>query len=71
LSCRKKYVKNCQIRHTYSTHTEEEQKDLLEEAVFLAQNDVIEGLVSGTEISSGPVVDAPESVVILGGKKSK
>lgn len=44
----------------------------MEEAVFLAQNDVIEGLVSGTEISSGPVVDAPESgVVILGGKKSK
>jgi len=53
------------------THTEEEQKDLLEEAVFLAQNDVIEGLVSGTEISPGPVVDAPKSVVILGGKKSK
>ena len=47
--------------------------DLLEEeAVLLAQNAVNEGLVSGTEITSGPVPDAPESAVVtLGGKNCK
>lgn len=66
---RKKYVKSCQIRHTYG---EDEEDTLLEdEAIVLAENAVQEGLGGGPAIQAEQI-DAPQSAVVtIGGKKCK
>ena len=76
LSLRKKYVKNCQIRHTYGEQEEEEAGISEGEALLMVQNAVREGIPDGCstapEISANDIAAAPEnSVVTLGGKKCK
>ena len=66
---RKKYVKNCQIQHSYG---EEVDNNLVEEeALKLTQSAINEGSATGVILSD---VDAPApegAVVEVGGKKSK
>lgn len=73
LSLRKKYVKNCRIRHTYGE--EEKEADISEEeALVITQNAVHEGIPVGcrmaqeTSVSHVPVA-SENSDIMLGGKK--
>lgn len=75
LSLRKKYVKNCRIRHTYGEE-EEEAGISEEEALVITQNAVHEGIPDGCrmapETSASHIAAAPEnSDITLGGKKCK
>ena len=67
---RKKYVKSCQIRHTYG---EDDEANLLEEeAILVAENAVQAGSEIDTTLPGDHVVDPPETATVtLGGKKCK
>ena len=67
---RKKYVKSCQIRHTYG---EDEESNLVEEeAIFESENAVQAGVEFDTTVHRDHVVDPSETVTVtLGGKNCK
>lgn len=67
---RKKYVKSCQIRHTYG---EDDEANLLEEeAILVAENAVQAGSECDITVPGDHVVDPPETATVtLGGKKCK
>ena len=67
---RKKYVKSCQIRHTYG---EDEESNLLEEeAILVSENAVQAGVECDTTVHRDHVVGPPETATVtLGGKNCK
>ena len=70
LSLRKKYVKNCQIRHTYGEEEEEEEAGISEgEALLMVQNAVRGGIPDGCrtvpEISANDIAAAPKTLLLL------
>ena len=73
LSSRKKYVKNCQIRHTYGEE-EEDAGISVEEAIVITENAISEGNDCQTvpDMSAQDITAAPaNSIVTLGGKNCK
>lgn len=59
---RKKYVKSCQIRHTYG---EDEESNLLEEeAILVSENAVQAGVECDTTVHRDHVVDPPETATV-------
>ena len=67
---RKKYVKSCQIRHTYGEDDEANLPE--EEAILVAENAVQAGLECDTTVHRDHLVDPPETATVtLGGKNCK